>query len=45
VLSKLPQLQCLDFSRVTKAEMKTAKTLEGMNSWGLKKKKKVEEDE
>lgn len=45
VLSKLPQLQSLDFSCVTKADRKTTATWDKMNSWGAKKKKKVEEDE
>jgi len=45
VLSKLPQLQSLDFSCITKADKKTSNTWDKMNSFGTKKKKKVEEDE
>lgn len=45
ILNKLPQLQALDFNSVTKAERKTTATWDKMNSWGLKKKKKIEEDE
>lgn len=45
VLAKLPQLQSLDFSCITKADKKTSNTWEKMNSWGQKKKKKVDDDE
>ncbi|WAQ99405.1 LRC51-like protein [Mya arenaria] len=45
VLSKLPQLQSLDFSCITKADRMTTGTWDKMNCWGMKKKKKVEEDE
>jgi len=45
VLAKLPQLHSLDFSIVTKADRMTTGTWDKMNSWGIKKKKKIEEDD
>lgn len=45
VLNKLPQLHALDFNSVTKAERKTTVTWDKMNCWGLRKKKKIEEDD
>lgn len=45
VLSKLPHLQSLDFSCVTKADKMTTGTFQKMNIWGSKKKKRVEEDD
>ncbi|KAH3843768.1 hypothetical protein DPMN_117299 [Dreissena polymorpha] len=45
VLSKLPQVMVLDFSSVTKADRMTTGTWTKMNSWGQKKKQKVEDDE
>ncbi|KAL4230659.1 hypothetical protein ACF0H5_011035 [Mactra antiquata] len=45
ILSKLPQLNSLDFSAATKADRVTTRTWDKMNCWGAKKKKKqVEED-
>jgi len=46
VMSMLPGIQTLDFSRITKADRRTAATLEGMNK-NLKKRRgkpKTEED-
>ena len=43
ILSKLPQLKCLDFSRVTKADRRTSAFLG--DQIGKKKKKKTDEDE
>jgi len=44
-MAMLPNLQTLDFSRITKADRKTASTLEGMNKNVKKGKKKSKEDE
>jgi len=46
VMSMLPGIQTLDFSRITKADRRTAATLEGMNK-NLKKRRgkpKTEDD-
>ena len=45
-MAVLPQLETLDFSRITKADRRTADTLQGMNKnvrKGKRKSKKTEE--
>ncbi|XP_067949013.1 leucine-rich repeat-containing protein 51-like [Watersipora subatra] len=45
VMAMLPQLDTLDFSRITKADRRTAATLQGMNKNNRKGKRKVKKED
>ncbi|XP_061185229.1 leucine-rich repeat-containing protein 51-like [Saccostrea echinata] len=44
ILAMIPQLQAIDFSRVTKCDRKTAEVWNNLNSAPKKKKEKIEDD-
>lgn len=45
VMAMIPQLEALDFGRITKADRKTAATLQGMNKNVRKGKRKPKKEE
>lgn len=44
VLAMVPQLQAIDFSRVTKCDRKTAEVWNKLNNAPKKKKEKIDDD-